>query len=97
MRFLIDAMFPRSFAIALRAQGLEAQHVRGLGPKTLSDAAIWQLLVRRKQCWFRKTTILSNKPNLMIAQGSCGTGLAMPITVNCLRVSKRGRQKFWRG
>jgi predicted nuclease of predicted toxin-antitoxin system len=43
MRFLVDAMFPREFAIVLRELGFEARHVRGIKLGAATDSAIWQL------------------------------------------------------
>jgi predicted nuclease of predicted toxin-antitoxin system len=60
MRFIIDAMLPREFAIILREIGFEARHVRGIKLGAATDSAIWQLTCSSNETLISKDKNLSN-------------------------------------
>jgi predicted nuclease of predicted toxin-antitoxin system len=49
MRFLIDAMLPREFAIILKNHGHEARHVKRIKLSTNIDDAIWEAACANKE------------------------------------------------
>jgi predicted nuclease of predicted toxin-antitoxin system len=70
MRFLIDAMLPREFAIILKNHGHEARHVKRIKLSTNIDDAIWEAA-----CANKEIVISKDKDFLQLAKSDRRTRL----------------------
>ena len=93
MRFIVDAQLPPALARWLTTQGVEAEHVFGVGLAEASDAAIWL------RATDRVAVLVSKDENfaLRLQMGATGTAVIWIRYGNVRRVELHGRMAEHRG